>query len=249
MEPVSPRRALLGVDFDDLSLEETLRRLLARPKRAPFAYVVTPNADHIARLGRIPALRPLYQCAMFCLLDSKFIGLCARRLGIAPPPVVTGADLTAALLPRLWGWRVAVIGMAPANVQALAARYPAVAFLHHNPPMRLLHDHPAFYAARDFACASEAAFIFIALGSPVQELLAHAIARQRGSTGVGLCIGTALAFCAGTAPRAPAWMRARGLEFLFRLARDPQRLAGRYLLDCPGVLAGLLRQARAQKNC
>ncbi len=246
--PAARRRALLGVEFDDISLAETVRQLLARPPSARFAYVVTPNADHIVRLWRILALRPVYQRAMFCLLDSKFISLCAGRLGMAYPPVVTGADLTAALLPMLRGQRVAVIGMAPAAFKMLAARYPDVEFLHHAPPMGLLHYFPAFAAARDFACASRAAFIFIALGSPVQEVLAHAIALRRESTGTGLCIGAGLAFCAGSAPRAPGWMRARGLEFLFRLALEPRRLAGRYLLDCPWVLAGLLSAAWVQKR-
>jgi exopolysaccharide biosynthesis WecB/TagA/CpsF family protein len=238
---------LLGLEFNNINLDETTRRLLARPHGARFAYVVTPNADHIVRLWRIPRLRHVYLRAMLCLLDSQFIGLCARRLGLPRPPVVTGADLTSRLLEHLTDARVAVIGMDPNVIALLAARYPSITFLHHQPPMGLLHRIPEFFAARDFAIEAQADFTFLAVGSPVQELLAYAIALRRESTGLGLCIGSALAFSAGTQPRAPDWMRARGLEWLYRLAREPARLAGRYLVDDPRVFFGLIKAAVRQR--
>ncbi len=239
---------MLGLEFNDITLRETTTRILARPSGARFAYVVTPNADHIVRLWSIPKLRTVYLRAMLCLLDSQFVALCASRLGLAHPHVVTGADLAAELLDRLQDTRVAVIGMDEPAFQALAARYPQISFLHHNPPMDLLYNRAAFYAARDFATSSNAAFTFIAVGSPVQEILAYAIALSRESTGIGLCIGSALAFCAGSARRAPLWMRARGLEWLHRLTQNPTRLAGRYLLSDPKLLGGLAMAKIRQKR-
>jgi exopolysaccharide biosynthesis WecB/TagA/CpsF family protein len=248
MDAVTPRVVqLLGIEFNNVSLEHASRRILARPRGARFTYIVTPNADHIHRLWRIPGLRVVYQNAMLCLLDSQFIGNCGRLLGLAPPEVVTGADLTRSLLDRLDHVRVAVIGMEPQSFNALAARYPKIIFLHHQPPMGLLHDIPAFMRARAFAEDAQAAFTFIALGSPVQELLAYAISTRRNAVGVGLCVGAALEFCAGTQVRAPVWMRRRGLEWLHRLARNPARLAGRYLISSPRVLVALLLAAVRQK--
>ena len=159
----------------------------------------------------------VYQRAWLCVLDSQFIGLCVDRLGLVRPPVVTGADLTEGLLARLDGVTVAVIGMRPSSFNALAARYPNIRFLHHQPPMGLLNHASGFDQAQKFACNSRAAFIFIALGSPVQELLAYAIWSRRDCPCIGLCIGAALEFSAGTAARAPTWMRSRGLEWLHRL--------------------------------
>jgi exopolysaccharide biosynthesis WecB/TagA/CpsF family protein len=234
---------LLEVDFDNRGLEEIVELLLARPPHARFAYVVTPNADHIERLSRMPSLQAAYRGAMFCLLDSQAIGLCADRLGLRRPPVVTGADLTAALLSRLDGKRVAVLGMTAADVAALKARYARIRFLHHQPPMGLLHDLPAFRGARDFIRAAQADFIFFAVGSPVQEMLAYAIATRRDAIGTGLCIGGALSYCAGTTRRAPLWMRRRGLEWFYRLIREPQRLAVRYLVADPKVLLYLAIEA------
>ncbi|HTJ89525.1 MAG TPA: WecB/TagA/CpsF family glycosyltransferase [Acidocella sp.] len=238
---------LLDVDFDNRSLEEIVETLLARPQQARFAYVVTPNANHIERLSRLPSLKAAYRGAMFCLLDSQVIGLCADLLGLLRPQVVTGADLTAALLARLDGRRVAVLGMTAKTLASLQARYPGIRFLHHQPPMGLLHNLPAFRRARDFIYGQQADFIFFAVGSPVQELLAYAIATRRDATGIGLCVGGALDYCAGTRRRAPPWMRRRGLEWLYRLIQQPRRLARRYLIEDPKVLLFLAIEAYRQR--
>lgn len=250
MDALKPRIRLLDLDLNNFSRDEVVGQVLARGGAKPFSYVVTPNADHFARLMRIPRLRIVYASAMLCLLDSRVIRHWARALGIPVPGVVTGVDLTQALLPCLAGRRVAVIGMADAAYLALTQRYPGTEFLHHRPPMGVLHNLPAFYAARDFAGRSEADFTFIALGSPVQELLAYSIARRGEATGVALCIGAGLEFAAGTAKRAPQWMQNSGLEWAHRLGQNPRRLAGRYLLDDPVVLFALCARAleRYQKE-
>lgn len=232
----------LGLSFNALALQEVRDALLARPPEAQFGYVVTPNVDHLDRLRRNPALKPVYDAALLRLFDSRCLFHAARLLGHAPPPVVTGADLTAALLPHLGGRRVAVVGLNSQVFAALRARYPAIEFRHHNPPMGLLENPEAFSAASRFARGSGASFIFFAVGSPTQEALAHALWREGEAAGVGLCIGAALEFAAGTRRRAPGWMRRAGLEWLFRLALEPRRLAGRYLLRGPLGVALLLAQ-------
>jgi exopolysaccharide biosynthesis WecB/TagA/CpsF family protein len=229
---------LLGLEFNDLSVPEVVRQLLARRLHARFTYIVTPNVDHFARLNRQPQLRQIYQAAWLRLLDSRVLAHTARFLCLPAPHVATGADVTAALLNLLEPQVIAVIGLDPALMETLRARYPAQTFAHHAPPQNLLGDDLAFHRARDFAVRTHARFTFIALGSPLQELLAYAIALQPGSTGTGLCIGAALEYCAGI-PRAPGWMQRAGLEWLHRLARNPGRLAIRYLVNDPPVLLGL----------
>ena len=93
--------------------------------------------------------------------------------------------------------------------------------------------------------AHPARFIFLAVGSPRQEMLAAAIQATGRATGIGLCIGASLEFIAGAQPRAPAWMQRTGLEWLHRLGRDPRRLARRYLIDSPAILPMLLRERLA----
>jgi exopolysaccharide biosynthesis WecB/TagA/CpsF family protein len=240
--------SLLGLEFDDYSLAAAVARLLERPAEAPFAYVVTPNADHFSRLLRIPRLNIVYRESLLCLLDSQLIANIARVMRLSRPRVVTGVALTAALLDRLAGQRVAIIGLRRPDLAHLKVRYPEIEFVHHLPPMGLLDDPIGFRRARDFGVEAGTAFTFIALGSPVQELLAYAIVARRSATGLGLCVGAALEYCAGTKPRAPAWMRSYGLEWLHRLCHAPAALAGRYLLDDPPVLFALVAGAWRQRT-
>jgi N-acetylglucosaminyldiphosphoundecaprenol N-acetyl-beta-D-mannosaminyltransferase len=242
--PIVP---LLGIDFCNVSRDAVIERLLTRPEGARFSYVVTPNADHIERLLRIPGLRPIYQRAMLCLLDSTFISHFARYLGLRTPGVITGADLTEGLLPQLAGRRVAIIGMEEADFAILAHSYPAISFIHYNPPMGLLHDWEAFKHTSSFIVETRAAFTFIAIGSPVQEILAFAVSGEIRAVGVGLCIGSALSFASGAVKRAPLWMRRAGLEWVQRMIRNPRRLAGRYLISDPPVLFALCLAAVREK--
>lgn len=234
---------LLELSFNDLSVPEVVTRLLERNPALSFAYVVTPNADHIARLRRFRELFPVYHGAWLCLLDSHVIANIANLFGVSTPQVSTGTDVTALLLSSLLSQDVAIIGFNPTYLPALQERCPATNFILHTPPMNLLKNPEAFAAARDFAVKTNARFTLIGLGSPLQELLAQAIAAHPDSTGIGLCIGAALEFCAGVKPRAPAWMQRAGLEWFHRLVRDPRRLSRRYLIDNPPVLLALVRES------
>lgn len=239
---------LLGLEFNDTRAEHVLAALLARPAGAPFAYVVTPNADHFARLLNRPELSRLYETALMCLLDSRFLSHCAKLLRYEAPCVCTGADLVAALLPRLEGERVAVVGMADAAFLALTHRYPNIVFLRHNPPMGLRAGSAPFHAAMSFLEEAGARFSFIAIGSPMQELLAHYVHASGQGVGTALCIGAALEFAAGTRKRAPGIMRSLGLEWLHRLALEPRRLARRYLISGPRVLRALYAESSSHRR-
>ncbi len=234
---------LLGLSYNNINVHETVSRLLERSPGAPFAYVVTPNADHIARLRKKPGLVWLYEAAWLRLLDSHVIFNFSRLLGVATPQVATGTDVTALLLASLLAQDVAIIGFSAAHLQALRMRCPNANFILHTPPMNLLQNPSAFAAARDFAVQTKARFTLIGLGSPLQEMLAQAIAAQPDATGVGLCIGAALEFCAGVKPRAPIWMQRAGLEWFHRFSRNPWRLSRRYLIDDPPVLLSLLGES------
>jgi exopolysaccharide biosynthesis WecB/TagA/CpsF family protein len=238
--------APFGLRFDRLGPAAALAFVLRWDRSRPFGYVVTPNVDHLGRLRRGGDLRTAYDDAALCLLDSRVAAGLARVCGAAPPPVVTGADLLAAAMPALAarGARVAVVGLDAAAMDAFAARHPGVDFTHAEPARGFEHDEAALGAVVDFIERARADCTILAVGSPRQEVLAQAVRRRGRAVGIGLCVGAAPLFLSGALRRAPAPLRAAGLEWAWRLMREPARLARRYLIDGPPVLLALAAEFR-----
>jgi exopolysaccharide biosynthesis WecB/TagA/CpsF family protein len=243
--PAPASQRLLSVRFDMLDLTGALALLAARDPAAPFAYVVTPNADHWIRLQDQPDLRPLYDGAWLSLCDSRILRLLAARRGVRLE-VAPGSDLTQQLFDTVIRPEtpVTVIGGTEAVVTRLRARYGLTRLAHHNPPMGFIRDPAAVAAAIAFVRAHPGRFVLLCVGSPQQEKLAAAIAGAGGVTGVGLCVGAAAEFVAGVKQRAPDWVQRAHLEWLHRLGSEPRRLWRRYLLEAPRLLRLMARVPR-----
>jgi N-acetylglucosaminyldiphosphoundecaprenol N-acetyl-beta-D-mannosaminyltransferase len=239
--------SLLGLNFANLTVTQSASRIAERPGGAPFGYVVTPNADHLVRLNRDPRLRAIYRAAALCLLDSRVVAALSWLLGLPVPVVTPGSDLTAELFAHHVqpGERITIVGLAPAALPVLVTRFGLAVPAHYNPPVGFDSDPAAFAAAVAFVRAHPSRFVFLAVGSPRQEYLAAAIAAAGDATGTGLCIGASLDYLAGVCRRAPLPMQRMGLEWLFRLVSDPRRMARRYLIESPAVIALLLRERLA----
>jgi len=98
----------------------------------------------------------------------------------------------------------------------------------------------------EFAAQGDEQFIFIAVGSPQSEMLAHRLASAPGVTGTGLCIGAAMEFVSGMKTRAPKPMQNLGFEWLHRLISEPRRLWRRYILGI-GPLAMLVAREAVRR--
>jgi N-acetylglucosaminyldiphosphoundecaprenol N-acetyl-beta-D-mannosaminyltransferase len=93
---------------------------------------------------------------------------------------------------------------------------------------------------------SGADIVWAGTGSPAQEIWMHSM-RELLEAPVLVGVGAAFDFHAGLTPQAPAWMQRRGLEWLFRMAREPRRLAPRYLRDNPAFIAAFAHQWIAER--
>lgn len=229
----------LGLSFDPLDEDAIAALLRARPAGAPFAYLVTPNVDHVVRLSKLPLDGEewrAYRDAAWRLCDSHILARLARLRGI-DLPVAPGSDLTARLFRDILadGDRLCLIGGQAGDAAALEALRPDIAVLQHIAPSGLRADRAAMAAAARFAAESHARFILLAVGSPQQELVARMIADMPSAAGTALCVGASVDFLVGRAKRAPRWMRSLSLEWLYRLLGDPVRLWRRYLVDGPRI--------------
>jgi N-acetylglucosaminyldiphosphoundecaprenol N-acetyl-beta-D-mannosaminyltransferase len=236
-----PSEEFLGLSFDRLDLDETVRLLSARPPDSPFAYLVTPNVDHMVRLfdpadPQHDRLWAAYREAEWCLCDSRILACLAAARGVRLS-VVPGSDLAPAILRSgaAEGGNVAVVGSTAEAVDQLRRLFPRTRFDHHAPPFGLRHNDAALDEAAAFVAGAQARFTFLSVGSPQQELLAARIKSLPGATGIGLCLGAAIDFVTGHQKRAPQLVQRLHLEWAHRLLSDPRRLWRRYLQSGPRI--------------
>lgn len=235
---VRPRHIwFLNSAFDRIGFETALERIVRRDPSRPFAFVVTPNVDHLVRLSRGGELAPLYAQAWLTVCDSRVLELIAAMSG-EEVEVTPGSDLTAALFEHAIdpAESVVVIGGDADVVAGVTARYGLTDLRWHQPPMGLRTNPQAVAECAAFVAANPARFVFLCVGSPQQEMIAAACIERGDCTGVGLCVGASLDFLSGKTQRAPRWMQRARLEWLHRLMEEPRRMWRRYLVDGPRVL-------------
>ena len=213
------REHILGCPVDVLDMDEAVQALagFVRERPSPPALVVTLNPEMVMHAQRDPQVAALLEHAALLVPDGVGIVMALRRRGHPVQQRVTGIDLLRAYAPLAaeLGHRIALCGAAP-GVAAEAARVlgPAVVASDSGDPDAATADRLA--AARpDVVCA--------AYGHGAQErFLAEHLPRIGAAVGIG--VGGALDVLAGRVRRAPGVLQAAGMEWAWRLAREPRRL-------------------------
>ncbi|HJT33691.1 MAG TPA: WecB/TagA/CpsF family glycosyltransferase [Pirellulales bacterium] len=236
-----PRVRLFGVEIDAVRMHEAVAHVLAwiEQRDGDCHYVVTPNVDHVVMLQTDEALRVAYAEAGLVLADGAPLVAVSRLLGRGLPERVAGSDLVPALFQAahdndfplrvfLLGGEPGVAGRAARNIHAAWPSVEVVATA--SPPRGFERDVWQNAELLEAIEASRPDLLLVGLGAPKQELWVYEH-RQQIAAPVALCIGATIDFLAGHRRRAPRWMRRCGLEWFYRVAREPRRLARRYLRD------------------
>jgi N-acetylglucosaminyldiphosphoundecaprenol N-acetyl-beta-D-mannosaminyltransferase len=239
----------LGRCFDNQPMEYAVQEILAGTD-APFRYVVTPNVQHLVKLHDDPvALRPAYDGASRTYCDSRIVSFLSALRGMHTS-VVTGSDLTARLisLASKQNRSVTIVGPEADDCAKLKRLFPGLRLAHMRPPMGFIRSEIEIKKCVDFVVNTRSELVFLAVGTPQQELLARCISENSDARGIGLCVGASIDFLTGRQKRAPLWMQRAGLEWLHRLGSDPRRLARRYLIECPKIFYLFLLDFSAMKS-
>lgn len=242
-------RWFLGVPFQPVPLDEAVGRIVARGDGAPFAYLSTPNAQHVVALARGDArYAAAHDGAWLVTNDSAILRLLARWLFGFDLPQAAGSDITAALVAGLIDPddAISIIGGSPRMEAMLRERLGWRNVRRHTPPMGFTDIPGALEACVDFIAANPARFVFIVMGAPRSEQVALAAAARGDCTGTALAVGSALDFSLGIVARAPRWARALSIEWLYRLAQNPRAHWRRVVLESLPVLGIALRARLAR---
>ncbi|WP_053080606.1 WecB/TagA/CpsF family glycosyltransferase [Methylobacterium variabile] len=231
----APTCVVRGLGFDALATA------LVRGRTTIF----TLNMMHMRLLSRDPEFRESYRQATIVTLDSNLLNTCFLRRRMT---VATGSDLVQHLAARaaLRDRSVLVIGNVTAEEAGgvMPSRHLEVL----RPPFGFIRDPAAVADVIDRVRALAPDVVFIAVGAPQSEMLALRLRRAGLAAPSILCCGAAFEFVLGKQSRSPVFLRRTGLEWAWRLASNPRRLAGRYASDAGfmlSILGPLTRLARS----
>lgn len=235
-----------GVPISLLDAAATRQRVAAAVADPDGCLIVNHLAAHPTVLARRdPGLRRVLQRAHVNVADGRGVVWAARLLsgGDRPRDRVYGPD---AMLDTIaegvpQGWRHAFVGGTDERLalllERLRARFPDMRVAGSvAPPFREVTE--AAVAEDLAALGGDADVLWVGLGVPKQLLWADLAARHRPAR-VLATVGAAFDLHAGVLPQAPAWMQRAGLEWAYRLGREPRRLAGRYLIGNGLHVAGV----------
>ncbi len=234
------RLDILGVTVDAQTLGGAVDTIAGWIERREPQYVCITGVHGVIESQDDPDLRRIHNEAGMVTTDGMPLVWLSRRRVPAGVDVerVYGPDLMLATFAQseATGWRHFLYGSSPetldrlqANMQARFPRAEVVGAL--SPPFRPLAPEEESAIEATIADARPD-IVWVGLSTPKQErwMAAH-VGRVHAPVLVG--VGAAFDFHAGLKRQAPAWMQRSGLEWAFRLASEPRRLAGRYLRNNP----------------
>jgi N-acetylglucosaminyldiphosphoundecaprenol N-acetyl-beta-D-mannosaminyltransferase len=216
---------ILGCRLDPIDSPQAVARILALAREGRGAQVVTLGTEMVVHAQRDEPFRAIVNESALSLCDTIGLLVVARRRGAPLRERVTGVELVERLcagaaagdLPvYLLGGEPGVAAQAAANLRT------------RSPDLRIAGTHDGYFTDAQTPqitaaiAASGARLLFAGLGSPRQEYWLARHLREAGC-GVGIGVGGAFDVIAGRIERAPSVLRRFGLEWLYRLVREPRR--------------------------
>ena len=215
---------VLGTKFDDLTMDEALARGEALIEEHAASYVVTPNPEIVMLCREDPETAAAVERASLVIADGIGVIHGAKILGTPIKQKLPGIDFTTALMGRMAGRGQSVFlfgakpGVADVAAEKLQKRFPGLVIAGTNDGY-FSDDAPIVSKIN----AAKPDLLLVCLGARKQEkwMRSHA-----GAIDVGLMIGAggSLDVFAGTVERAPEKWQKAGLEWLYRLLKEPKRL-------------------------
>jgi N-acetylglucosaminyldiphosphoundecaprenol N-acetyl-beta-D-mannosaminyltransferase len=243
---------LMSVRLDNLSEEEAAERVVSAAERGEGGRLVNPNVDVMRQVASDSSLRPLLQGADLVLPDGMPLLWAARLQGspLKQRVPVSEAINTVCVKASQRGVGTFLLGGSPGTAERAAKvlinRCPGLSVSYLCPPFGF--EDNQLEMARIFAALERAqpGVVFCAFGFPKQERLMQVLGDRFPETWFVGSGGT-FSMIAGDMPKAPAWMRNNGLEWLHRLRLEPRRLFERYIVhDLPFACRMLASSAVAR---
>lgn len=241
-----PRADVLGVGISAIDMDMAVSEILRWIRERERHYVCVTGVHGVMESLGDTALRDIHNASGLTTPDGMPMVWASHRAGFHHVRRVYGPDLMLALCSEAQerGIGCFFYGGGPGVAERLGSQlltlFPRLRIVGTwTPPFRELTAHEDEEIVKNIN-ASGADLVWVGLSTPKQERwMAQHVDRLRAPALLG--VGAAFDIHAGTVPQAPLWMQQRGLEWAYRLSREPRRLWRRYLYNNPRFIAAILR--------
>jgi N-acetylglucosaminyldiphosphoundecaprenol N-acetyl-beta-D-mannosaminyltransferase len=234
---------LLNVRFDAITMDELLE--------IREGTIITVHVDSMAKLQRDRQYYEAVKTFDVVTCDSQILYFAARLLRLPVRERVSGSDYFPRFYRRyaddpeirvfLCGAMEGIAAQAAAKINATVGRELVVGTM--SPPIGFLDDPTEVDAIVERVNASGATVLVVGFASSLGEIFIQEHRHRMPGVKLFLPLGGTIDYEAGAVKRPPPLVTSLGLEWLWRLVREPRRRWRRYLLHQPPVLYHLLRQA------
>jgi N-acetylglucosaminyldiphosphoundecaprenol N-acetyl-beta-D-mannosaminyltransferase len=229
MEPL--KTTVLGTEVSRLGFTPALDACALRATQCKGGYVCFANVHTVTESLSDPALQEALNHSFLSVADGVPLVWASRLLGQPIQSRVCGPDFMAEFLRRFPDFTHGFLGGSPGQAEALVQLFRLNQTVTYCPPFR---PFAAKHAQEDWSqlisrSPQTPQIVWVGLGAPKQELWMASISKNAPET-LFFGVGAAFDFLTGSKARAPLWMQQSGLEWLFRLTREPGRLWKRYLI-------------------
>ena len=224
--------AMLNVDIQSLTQQELLKRL-------DKGVLITPNVDHLVKLQKDKDFYDVYQKAEWVVCDSKILYLMSKLLKEPLPEAIPGSSFFTAYYMYhkndrnckifLLGAAEGIAEKAMKNINEKVGRRIVVGA--HSPSYGFEKNEQECEELVRIVNESGANVLLVGVGAPKQEKWIMKYRDRMSGVDVFMALGATIDFEAGTLKRAPKVWQKCGMEWLYRVIKEPKRLFKRYFVD------------------
>ena len=223
---------ILNLSIDNLSMHELLDQLHS-------GVVLTPNVDHLMKLQKDAEFLRAYAVADYKVCDSQVLMYASKLLGNPFKEKISGSDLfpsfcefhkhNDSITMFLLGGAEGVAQKAKTRINQRANREIVIGA--HSPSFGFEKNEQECLEIIEIINQSKATVLAVGVGAPKQEKWIYKYKHKLHHVKIFMAVGATIDFEAGVLKRSPKWMSQLGIEWLFRIYCDPNRLWRRYLVE------------------
>ncbi|WNB92502.1 WecB/TagA/CpsF family glycosyltransferase [Bacillus sp. NEB1478] len=239
---------IFNINFNRITLKELIEEINNKVKNNKRIHIHTANVDHVVLANKNLKFKKVIEDADIVVADGMPIVWSSKLIKNSIPERVTGVDLSYEICGKSneYDFKIFLLGAAEGIAEKakrnLLSKFPdlKIVDLYSPSPEELLSIERNDEILMRIN-SSGANILLVSLGTPKQEYWINEN-KEKLITNVNIGVGATIDFMAGEIDRAPLLLRNIGLEWFYRLLREPKRLFKRYIVNDSYFLIIILKE-------